>query len=390
VHNKKFRILFLAGWFPNRFQPYSGIFIKRHALAVSRFCEVIVFYIKSDPNLKDKIYDIEEVHENGIFIVNLYFNSSDLCGGLFSKIKYVFRFLMGCKKGFNFIEKKFGKPDIVHLNVIHPIAIVALFMKFVKKTPYILTEHWTGYMKTRDSYKGWKRKLFTSIVMKNAREVTTVSESLADEMRNRGLSNNYFVVPNAIEFRKLTGTSKNKQKKVILHISSLYNYQKNVEGIIKAIKNISMIRKDFELRLIGGENDRAYLESLVKELDLEKFVYFYGQVSDAELEVHYNESDFFVLNSNYETFSVVTAESLACGIPVIVTHCGGPEEFVTKEQGIIIDPGNQLQLEKAIVNMLDNSEKYNPEKLSQYALSKFSLEVVGKSFLEIYKKIVYE
>jgi len=388
VHNKKLRILFLAGWFPNRFQPYYGIFIKRHALAVSRFCDVIVFYIKSDPNLKDKIYDIEEVHENGIVIVNLYFNSSDLCRGLFSKIKYVFRFLMGCKKGFNFIEKKFGKPDIVHLNVIHPIAILALFIKFVKKTPYILTEHWTGYMKTRDSYKGWKRKLFTSIVIKNARAVTTVSESLADEMRNRGLSNNYFVVPNAIEFRKLTAISKNKQKKVILHISSMYNHQKNVEGIIKALKNISKSRKDFELRLIGGENDIAYLKSLTKDLGMDQFVKFFGQVSDDKLEIHYNESNFFVLNSNYETFSVVTAESLACGIPVIVTRCGGPEEFVTKEQGIVIEPDNQLELEKAIVNMLDNSEKYDPEKLSEYAQSKFNFEVVGMSFLEIYEKII--
>jgi len=173
-----------------------------------------------------------------------------------------------------------------------------------------------------------------------------------------------------------------------LHISSLYNHQKNVTGIIKALKNISKIRNDFEFRIIGGENDRSYLESLVKELGLEEYVLFYGQVSDQELESHYNKSDFFVLNSNYETFSVVTAESLACGIPVIVTRCGGPEEFVTSEQGIIIEKDNQIELEKAIVNLLDNCRNYHPDRLSEYAKSKFSLEVVGKSFLEIYKKII--
>ena len=81
MHNKKLRILFLAGWFPNRFQPYYGIFIKRHAIAVSKFCNVVVLYVRSDPNLKNKMYDIEEIQENGIFIVNLYFNSSDLSVG---------------------------------------------------------------------------------------------------------------------------------------------------------------------------------------------------------------------------------------------------------------------------------------------------------------------
>lgn len=46
------------------------------------------------------------------------------------------------------------------------------------------------------------------------------------------------------------------------------------------------------------------------------------------------ECDFFVLNSNFETFSVVTAEALAYGKPVIATRCGGPEEFVNKIMGI--------------------------------------------------------
>ncbi len=38
--------------------------------------------------------------------------------------------------------------------------------------------------------------------------------------------------------------------------------------------------------------------------------------------------------------------------------------------------------------MLDNSHKYDREKISQYAKSKFSYEVVGKQFYDIYKSII--
>jgi len=213
VENKKLQILFLAGWFPNRIEPYLGIFIKRHALAVSRFCNVIVFYIRSDPNLNNKIYEIEEIREKNISIVTLYFKSSDLGGSLLSKIKYFFRFLNGCKKGLNFIEKKHGKSDIVHLNVIQPIGIVALFLKFIKKIPYIVTEHWTGYTSVNNLYTGCRKKLFTTFVIKNAMAVTTVSKSLAEEMKKRGLKNNYYIVPNTVEFRKLVSISKKFGKK---------------------------------------------------------------------------------------------------------------------------------------------------------------------------------
>jgi hypothetical protein len=39
------KVLFLASWYPNREHPVSGIFVKRHALAVSNYCDVAVLYV---------------------------------------------------------------------------------------------------------------------------------------------------------------------------------------------------------------------------------------------------------------------------------------------------------------------------------------------------------
>ncbi len=56
-----------------------------------------------------------------------------------------------------------------------------------------------------------------------------------------------------------------------------------------------------------------------------------------------------ITNSNYETFSVATAEALVCGVPVIATRCGGPEDFVTEDCGILIEPRNRTVASSDIV-----------------------------------------
>jgi L-malate glycosyltransferase len=72
---------------------------------------------------------------------------------------------------------------------------------------------------------------------------------------------------------------------------------------------------------------------------------------------------FFVLNSRYETVAIVCIEALSRGILVIFTRCGGSEESITTEYVILIEPGNNLELINAMNCMLDNSTKYDPEKL---------------------------
>jgi len=57
-------------------------------------------------------------------------------------------------------------------------------------------------------------------------------------------------------------------KKQILHVSLLKDDIKNVSGIIKAIKDLSMKRRDFELHIVGNGVDREKLEILSEKYGL--------------------------------------------------------------------------------------------------------------------------
>ena len=360
----KHKVLFLASWYPSKIFPLIGIFVKRHAEAVSTFCDVAVLQVVPDTNLKEKNYEIELKKEKDVLSVIVYYKDKQGKKSFLSKIITIIHQFKAERLGFKIIKEKFGKPNIVHVNVIMPMGLFALFLNYFKGIPFIVTEHWTGYMPNVGKYKGRFTKFITSLVIKKAKAVTTVSNSLSKAMINCGLKNNYNVIPNVVDFDLFSVSNKwNRDKKKILHVSTLYNVQKNVEGIIRAVNNISQLRNDFEIHFAGDGQDRQYLENLTKKLQLENYIIFHGKVSDTALSKLFFESDFFVINSNYETFSVVTAEALASGLPVIATKCGGPEEFVTKDVGILIEPKNKEQLKKALIYMLDNHQKYDKKKL---------------------------
>jgi len=148
-------------------------------------------------------------------------------------------------------------------------------------------------------------------------------------------------------------------------------------------------RDDFELHIIGEGIDRERLEKITIDYSIkDKIVIFHGFIKNDKLLNFLQNSDFFILNSIYETFSVVCAEALAAGIPVISTRCGGPEDFINENVGILIEKGNQQELIRAINYMLDNSEKYDPWALHEYIKSRFGYEKVGKQFYKQYLEVL--
>jgi len=209
----------------------------------------------------------------------------------------------------------------------------------------------------------------------------TVSNTLKEGMLSLGLEGKYEKLPNVVEYLR-PDIHFQKTKKYLLHISSMVDRQKNVSGIIRVTKRIHRKRDDFELHLIGGDND---LPSLIEEAKEDKDIIFHGR--KYPLKNYYSACDFFILNSNVETFSVVVAEALVYGKPVIITNCGGPEEYVDTESGIIIQKHNEEELENAIGYMLSNLDKYDNQKIAKKYRKMFSKETIGFKFKELVENL---
>jgi len=142
-----------------------------------------------------------------------------------------------------------------------------------------------------------------------------------------------------------------------------------------------------QLDIIGsGKNYDEYV-ALVEVLGMNSQINFHGSKENTEVFNILQRSHVLILNSYFETFSIICAEALLCGIPVIATRCGGPESFLNDTTGILIDIGNNDQLTEAMVSIINNYESYSSEKLIQVA-EQFSIKTIGDQLNEEYNRIM--
>jgi glycosyltransferase involved in cell wall biosynthesis len=87
--------------------------------------------------------------------------------------------------------------------------------------------------------------------------------------------------------------------------------------------------------VVAGGGDRARYEGLAEGLEVADRVRWLGVTSDVQLV--YQMADAFVLPSSYETFSLVTFEAAASGLPLLATSVSGVRELIEDgENGFLI------------------------------------------------------
>jgi glycosyltransferase involved in cell wall biosynthesis len=95
------------------------------------------------------------------------------------------------------------------------------------------------------------------------------------------------------------------------------------------------------------------------------------------------------LVSKAETFGVVYIEAMAAGLPVIASKCGGPESFVQKMNGKLVDVDDVDATAQAMVEMVrDRYRKYDEKKIREFAVNHFSPESVSKSLIQEYESLL--
>jgi glycosyltransferase involved in cell wall biosynthesis len=197
-NEKKINVLFLTRWYPHRYDPMPGLFVERHAEAVAQFCNVYLIYVHVDCETEKK-YEIHEETKNNVKVTRIYYRAVKHNIPLASSMVKAYKFLKYNWKGIKKLRSENRKIDLIHVNILSRLGIVALIEKLKHKTPYIITEHWSRYLPITNTYHGSFRKWITKIVVKNAGAVTTVTANLRDAMLAHGLKNKYYaIVPNVL------------------------------------------------------------------------------------------------------------------------------------------------------------------------------------------------
>lgn len=380
--------LFLSAWYPNRNDAMSGLFVRKHAEAVSRYCKVTVVYVHSDPSIRSNeliVQNYQQVKE----ILVYYPGGKNFPGRILKPFRFFFAYFQGLK----WVFKMEGRPSLTHVNILTRTALPALFLKIFYRIPYVVTEHWSRYLPSRNAYHGMLRKWLTRIVVREAALIMPVSKSLQQAMIMHGLQNQHYnVINNVVDdffFKTVSPEKTQVVKKQILHISCFDDEPKNITGMLRAIKELSMERNDFVLTIAGTGKDELKIKTMARQLQFpEGMIVFTGELAPPDIAAEFAKTDFFVLFSTNENAPVVISESLACGKPVVSTNVGGIPEMLDSSNSILIHPKDEKALKEALNTMLDHYQEYDAQKIRMAAYPKYSYEKVGITIFESYKQVL--
>lgn len=377
--NQKISVLFLCGWFPSKVSPYNGDFIQRHAEAVALMHDVSVIHIITDSSQKEQItYTFNSINNVNTHIAFIKPTQNPILK------------LLLFLKAFRVLIKKVSNFQIVHLNEVFPLGVFSLYLKWLKKTPYIISEHWTGYHYPNSKSISIYQKIISKIITKKASYICPVSNDLANSMRNLGLKGNYKNVPNVVDTNLFIPQKNLDDIFTITHISNMNNDHKNIKGLLKVIAKVQEKIEKFRVQIIG-ENSYQYKDYASKLGINNNTIAFYDQITHKEVSEKLKNSNLFILFSNYENLPCVILEAFSCGIPVISTNVGGISEYFPNDFGKLITVNNQEKLTTHIINCYQNKYTFaSKEQMHNYAKSLFSKETIASNFSELYTKSLHQ
>jgi glycosyltransferase involved in cell wall biosynthesis len=118
-----------------------------------------------------------------------------------------------------------------------------------------------------------------------------------------------------------------------------------------------------------------------KNLPVNLKIEWLGYIDKRTIAEILQKTDYFLHASDTETFSIVTAEALATGTPVIVSNTGALPELVNRSNGLLAE-NNTGSWIRALVEI--TALKLDREAIASQNRERFSAEKIGQSIINQY------
>lgn len=192
------------------------------------------------------------------------------------------------------------------------------------------------------------------------------------------------IVPDPILISK---TSNDKFQFLFLgHISE----RKGIWLLLEVIEELKNILNDKVVFKIGGNGEVEKLNQIIKKKEINKIAEYIGWVSNEEKIKFLSNSDAYILPSYNEGLPISILEAMSYGLPIVSTKVGGIPEIVKNNvNGFLIEPGNKVELKKALLNVVKDQNNFkNFGKESVRLVENYMPKNVKSELIDYYKLIL--
>jgi len=164
-------------------------------------------------------------------------------------------------------------------------------------------------------------------------------------LKELGYKGKIYYIPNFLYYNiNHIRVKQNKKEFIVLFGGRLSVYNKGIDILIKVIQEVIKANKNIKFHIFGsGEDGQELIEKLSKKYPSNvKYLGFLpnlGLTPNSQIENEYANASLFILTSRFESFSLVTLEAQAHGLPVIAFNIKGPNDIIKNDfQGKLIKP----------------------------------------------------
>jgi len=309
-----------------------------------------------------------------------------------------------------FVAKRMGKfrPDIIHAH--HPFFMgdTALRMAYDLDVPLVFTHH-TLYeeniqwlpegLEVLEAPKKFIIELTTGFA-NLCDGVIAPSQSVADMIKEHGVTTPITVIPTGLHLKQFMGTSKNFRKEnqipekafVVGYVGRLAE-EKNLPFLMQAVALFLKKEKNAVFLVVGSGPVKEAIELYFKKLKIENQLRFAGEMKGGKLIEAYHAIDVFAFASQSETQGMVLNEAMAAGTPVVAVDAPGVRDIVIdKINGRLIPTENEKELSLALSWVFDRSpaERKKLIKGAMDTAKNYSVECSATKALNVYAKLKAE
>ncbi|MEY4070850.1 MAG: hypothetical protein RL721_1464 [Candidatus Eisenbacteria bacterium] len=139
---------------------------------------------------------------------------------------------------------------------------------------------------------------------------------------------------------------------------------------------------------MGSGPSEAALRALAERLGIAARVEWRAARGREAVREVLRANDVLVSASRHESFGLTLVEALACARPVIATRCGGPEDIVRPEDGMLVPVGDVAALAAAIGAVARGERGFDPGALRRGFEERFSMPVVTGRIVREYRAVI--
>lgn len=375
--DKKLDLLVLPILFPRGPGDMLGIFVVDYLTAVAPWCNVTVLDLRIAGPARGPTE--ERMGEARVLRCAL---SRERPPAVLEPLLY----LRWLRRGVA-LARSLGPFDVIHAHGSALTGNLGLAIGASTGTPVVVTEHSSPWPRLR---KRPVARWLARRAIDGADLALFVSDGLRREyaecgMRPRRSAVTYNPVDTAL-FDISRGPPP-AERREILFVGRLERF-KGAGRAVDAFRAIAEANPDWRFTVIGDGPEMPELRSrLAADPLLAARVALAGQLGKQDIARAMQRSAFLVLPSERETFGLVVAEAMACGLPVIVGDSTGATEFVGPGDGIAVPARDVGALATAMQRLIATLGRYDPQGIRAGIVSRFGFASFGERMRDLYASV---